>query len=157
MKGDIIHQFPEHHIPFDVFSTVTNLDGLVKPFVDESNLYAQQNGREFHTNKQEMRTFLGLNYIMSINKLPTIKSCWECGQFIGNECIRNVIARSGFEDTLQNLHFSGNRKDDKNDKGYKAKSLINHFNQIFSNSVSDDDSQNIDKHMVKFKGRSSIK
>ena len=58
MKGDIIHQFPEHHIPFDVFSAVTNLDGLVKPFVDESNLYAQQNGREFRTNKQEMRTFL---------------------------------------------------------------------------------------------------
>ena len=75
LKVDIIHQFSEHHIPFDVFSAVTNLDGLVKLLVDESNLYAQQNGREFHTNEQKMTVFLGINYIMSINKLPVIKSC----------------------------------------------------------------------------------
>ena len=78
MKADIIHHFPEHHIPFDVFSAVTNLDGLLKLLVDESNLYALQNGREFHTNEQEMRVCLGINYIMSINKLPTMKSYWEC-------------------------------------------------------------------------------
>ena len=37
-KANIIHQFPEHHISFDVFSAVANLDGLVKLLVDESNL-----------------------------------------------------------------------------------------------------------------------
>ena len=42
LKTDIIHQFPEHHIPFDVFSAVTNPDGLVKLLADESNLHAQQ-------------------------------------------------------------------------------------------------------------------
>ena len=67
------------------------------------------------------------------------------------------MARSRFEDILQNLHFSGNTKDDKSDKDYKVRSLINHFNQSFSNSVSNDDAQGIDEHMVKFKGRSSIK
>ena len=40
LKADIIHQFPEHHITFHVFFAVTNLDGLVKLLVDESNLYA---------------------------------------------------------------------------------------------------------------------
>ena len=84
MKTDIIHQFPEHHIPFDVFSAVGNSYGLAKLLVNECNLYALQNGREFHTNKQEMRSFLGINYIMSVNKLPTIKSYWEYGHFIGN-------------------------------------------------------------------------
>ena len=68
MKADIIHQFPERHIPFDVFIAVTNFDGPVKPLVDKSNLYVQQNGREFQTNEQKMRAFLGINYIMSINK-----------------------------------------------------------------------------------------
>ena len=104
MKADIIHQFPEHHIPFDVFSAVTNVDGLVKRLVDKLNLYVQQNGREFHTNEREMRA--GINYIMSIRKPPTVKSYWECGQFIGNEAIRNVMGRSRFEDILQNLHFA---------------------------------------------------
>ena len=52
------HQFLEHHISFDVFHAVINLDGLVKLIVDENNLYAQQNGREFHTKKQERRASL---------------------------------------------------------------------------------------------------
>ena len=45
----------------------------------------------------------------------------------------------------------------KIDKGYKFRSLINHFNHRFSNSGSNDDSQSIENHMVKFKGRLSIK
>ena len=73
--GDgIIHQFPEYHISSDAFSAVANLDGPIKLFVNESNFYAQQNGGEFHSNKQEITVFLGINYIKSINKLPTIKS-----------------------------------------------------------------------------------
>ena len=56
-------------------STLTNLDGLVRLLVDETNLYVQQNGRKFRTNKKEMRALLGISYIMSISKLPTIKSC----------------------------------------------------------------------------------
>ena len=69
----------ENHTPFDVFVMVTNRD-LVKLIVDQTNLYAQQNGREFCTNEKEMLAFLGINYIMSINQLPTIQSYWECGQ-----------------------------------------------------------------------------
>ena len=57
MKSNF-HQFLEHHISFDVFHAVINLDGLVKLIVDENNLYAQQNGREFHTKKQERRALL---------------------------------------------------------------------------------------------------
>ena len=62
-----------------------------------------------------MRAFLGINYVMSINKLPTIISYWECGQYVGNKGIRNVMSRSRFEEILQNLHFSDNTKDDKSD------------------------------------------
>ena len=46
----------------------------------------------------------------------------------------------------RNLHFLGKAKDDK------VRYLINHFNQSFSNSVSNDKSQSIVKHMVTFKG-----
>ena len=74
MKADIIHQLPEHHyIPFDVFSVVTNFDGLVKLLVNESNLYAWQNDWEFHTNEQEMRAFVGIIYITFINQIRTKK------------------------------------------------------------------------------------
>ena len=112
------------------------------------------NGREFHAIKQRIRASLGINYIMSINKIPTIKSYWECGQLIGNEGIGNDMAISRFEYIFRNLHFSDNTKDDKSDK---VRSFINLFNQSFSNSVSNDDYQSIHEHMLKFKGQSSMK
>ena len=35
--------------------------------------------------------------------------------------------------------------------------MIDHSNNSFSNAVSNDELQSVDKHMVKFKGRSSMK
>lgn len=66
------------------------------------------------------------------------------------------MARSRFEDILRSLHFLDNTKGDRIDKGYKFRSLINHFDQSFSN-VSNDDSQSVDKHIGKIKCQSSVK
>ena len=104
-----------------------------------------------------MRICLGMIFIMSINKLPTIKSYWECGEFTENDDIRNAMAGSIFGDILQNLDFLDNTKDDKSDKHYKDRSLIKHFNQGFSNFVLNDSSHIIERHMAKFKGQSSMK
>ena len=43
--------------------------------------------------------------------------------------------------------FLDNTKDEKNGKGSIVKSLDNHFNQSFSNYVSNDNSQSIDGQM----------
>ena len=58
------------------------------------------------------------------------------------------MARSSFVDILRNHHFSDNVKNDKNDKV---------SNESFSNSVSNDDSQIIEEHVVKVKDQSSFK
>lgn len=42
---------------FNVFSAVTNLDASVKITVEQSNLYAQRNGKEFQTNKEDVKAF----------------------------------------------------------------------------------------------------
>ena len=83
----------------------------------------------------ENSTLTNNNYTMSINKLPKINCYWECILFIGNDGIRNVMARSRFKDILRNLHFSDNTKDDKSDNGYKVRFLNNHFKQGFSNVI----------------------
>ena len=105
-----------------------------------------------------MKAFLGINYIISINKLPTIKSNWKCGQFIGNEGIRNVMAISRLEDTFYKISIvQKTQKMTKVTNWYKVRSLINHFNQSLTNSVSNDDSQSIGEHMVHSKVDSSMK
>ena len=107
-----------------------------------------------------MRVFLEINYIRSINEPPTIKSYWKYER--GNEgmktrAMKNAMVRSGFEYILRNLQFSDNTKDNKSEKGCKVRSLMNHFKQSFSDSVSNNDSQIINKHIEKLKGLSSMK
>ena len=158
LKAEVItEEMQEHCAPFHMLWKVTNLDELINLIVVQSNLYARQNGREFQTNAKEMMTFLGINCIMSINQVPTVQSYWECGQFIGNEGIRNTMTRQRFKDILRNLHFSDNVMRDKNDKGFKISPVIDHFNKSFSNALPNDELQSVDEHMLKFEGRSSRK
>ena len=67
-----------------------------------------------------------------------------------NAIIRNL-------EILQNLHFADNRKDDKTDKVFKMRPVIDHLNLKFYEVLSNDSEQSIDEHMVKFKGRSGMK
>ena len=87
---------------------------------------------------------------MGVNKLPTIHHYWESDDYVGNKGIRNVMTREGFKEILQNIHFADNSKSNKeSDKGCKIRPLIDHFNKVFPEAL--------DEHMVKFKGRSSMK
>ena len=67
------------------------------------------------------------------------------------------MTRQKFKDILRNFHLSDNAKSDKNDEGSKIRPLIDHFNNSFSNAVSNDELQSVEEHMVKFKSCSSMK
>ena len=68
------------------------------------------------------------------------------------------MTREGFKEFLQNIHFADNSKSNKeSDEACKIRPLIDHFNKVFPEAMSDDSEQTIDEHMVKFKGRSSMK
>ena len=43
------------------------------------------------------------------------------------------------------------------DKAFKMRPVIDHLNLKFSEVLSKDSEENIDEHMVKFKGRSGMK
>ena len=58
---------------------------------------------------------------------------------------------------MQNLHFSNNGNDDKTDKSSKIRPVIKHLNKVFAKNLSNSPFQSVDKHMHKFKGRSSMK
>ena len=66
--------------------------------------------------EDEMKAFLGINFIMGINKLPYLEDYWSTDKCLGNEKIQNVMTRKRFQPILQNLHFYNNDKDDKTDK-----------------------------------------
>ena len=129
--------------PIERFSLVTGFEELLELIVEQSNLYAHQNGRNFTATKEELKAFLGINFVMAINKLPTIAEYWKVDNLIGNDSIQNTVVRNHFYEILQNLHLA----DEASNKPLKFEILM-----LSSNSE-----QSIDGHMVKFKGRSGMK
>ena len=70
---------------------------------EQTNLYAAQNGREFVKNPEEIRVFLGINYIMCISKIPNLNCYWSVDRYFSNEGVRNAMTRDCFMKILQNL------------------------------------------------------
>ena len=143
--------------PIETFSLVTGLEELLEMIVEQSNLYAYQNGRNFTVTKEELKTFREISFVMAIHNLPTIAEYWRVDNLIGTDGIQNTMIRNRFCEILQNLHFADNRKDDKTDKAFKMRSVTDHLKSKFSEVLSNDSEKSIDEHMVKFKGRSGMK
>ena len=94
---------------------------------------------------------------MAINKSPTIAEHWKIDNLIGNDGIQNKMIRNRFSEIIQNLHFAGNKENDKTDKALNMRPVIDHLNSKISKVLSNNSEQSMDKHMVKFKGRSGMK
>ena len=73
--------------PIEIFSLVTSLEELLELIVEQSKLYAHQDGRSFAFAEEEMKEFLGITFIMAINKAPTIAEYWRVDNLIGNDDI----------------------------------------------------------------------
>ena len=141
----------------EIFSLVTGIEELLELIIEQSNLYAHQNGRNFTFTKEELKEFFGINFVMAINKLATIAEYWRVDNLISNDCISNTMARNYFCKILQNAHFADNRKDNKIDNTFKMRPVIDHLRLEFSEVPSNDSTQNIDEHVVKFKDRFGMK
>ena len=118
--------------PIKIFSLMTGLKELVELIVEQSNLYVHQNGRNFTVTKEELKAFLGINFAITINKLPTIAKYWRKDNLIGNDGIYNTMTRNRFCEILQNVHSADNRKDGKTEKAFKMIPMIYHLNLTFS-------------------------
>ena len=88
---------------FPQFFWVTGLLELLELIVEKSNLYAFQNGRNFTVNKKELKAFLGINFVMAINKLLTVAEYWSVDNLIDNDGIQNKMIQNRFCEIFQNL------------------------------------------------------
>ena len=157
LEVEVLVDLDHDSTPFDIFQTVTEMNELLEITVMETNRYSTQKVHNFETTEDEMKAFLGINFIMGINKLSFLENYWSTNRCIGNKKIQNVMARTRFQSILQNLHFSNNDNDDKINKSYKIRPVIEHLNKIFAGSLSNSPFQSVDKCLCKFKGISSMK
>ena len=83
----------ENVTPFETFSKCIGLPGLLSMMKIESERYAAENGRQFQISEEEFCPFLGVNLLMGINKLPTMKSYWSVAEDLGNSLIQKAITQ----------------------------------------------------------------
>ena len=112
-------------------SLLTGLEELLELVVEQSNLYAHENGRNFTITKEELKELLGIKFLMATNKFLTIAEDWRVNNLIGNDGIQSTMIRSRFCEIFQNLRFADNRKNDKTDKAFKMRPVIDHLNSNF--------------------------
>lgn len=86
-------QLTKNTSSFEIFEEVTGLDELINVVVTLSNLYTQQTGRMFEVDAKEMKTFLGINYIIAISKLLSITEYWRVDTVIGNFMTPNCFTQ----------------------------------------------------------------
>ena len=134
-------------------------DALVDKIHYESNLYHTQKDKTGNITKEEIYVFLGIIVIMGYNKLPSIRHYWMNSDNMGVKSIQKAMTRDRFKFILGKLHLNDNSEIDKAnpDKLWKIKSLINHLNASFQEKCKPNEHLSVDKSMIQFKGRSSIK
>ena len=116
LEAEVLVNLDHGSTHFDIFQTVTGMDKLLEVNLMETNRYATQKGRNVEAMEDEIKAFLGINFIMGMNQLSSLEDYWSTDKCIGNEKIQNVKTRTRFRSILQNLHFSNNDNDDKTDK-----------------------------------------
>lgn len=109
-----------------------------------------------------MKTFLAINFIMGIKKLPSYKDYWSANPQLGDEYISTLMPVNRFSWFLSHLHLTDNnlqpkRNDINYDKLFKVRPLIDTLSQTFLRHYSPNKNQSIDESMIRFKGRNSIK
>ena len=85
LEAEVLVNLDNGSIPFDIFPTVTGMNELLEIIVTETNRYATQNGHNFETAEDEMKAFLGINFIMDINKFRSLEGYWSRIKCIGND------------------------------------------------------------------------
>ena len=99
---------------------------LIELLVQQSNLYLQQNKRNFLIKSEEMKAFIGvIGWLYQLLRTPMY---WICNHFVGDIGIQNIFTRTRNQEVL---HFANSKNQDKTDKGYKISPIINHLNESF--------------------------
>ena len=96
LEAEVLVDLDHGSTPYDIFHTLTGMNELLGIIATETYRYATQKDRNFETTEDEMKAFLGINFIMGINKLPSLEDYWSTDKCIVNEKIQNVMTRTRF-------------------------------------------------------------
>lgn len=147
--------------PKKIFLTVISTIFL-QYIVEQSNLYAIQNGQTLNLTMEELKAYFGMLIIMGFHSLPSLRLYWSKDCNFGVPRIQQVMPLKRFLRITRLLHFNDNlcmpRKEHADyDKLYKIRPFLEYVSKRFQLLFSPSRYLSIDESMVKYKGRSTLK
>ena len=145
-------------------------DDLINHLVIQTNLYASQ-FKESNTLKEksrvhdwtetdakELKTFLALNLLMGIVKMPTIEHYWSRKIFYRHPAFSAIMLRNRFQLLAKFIHFNDNANMPRNgqpghDRLYKIRPIVDHLHERFQTVYTPRQAVSVDESLLLWKGR----
>ena len=130
-------------------------DYLVDIIVLETNRYAKSKVTGWHdVSRDEIWTFLGIQILMAIHRLPRLSDYWSKSPYLGLPVLRKHMSRKRFWELWCNLHVVNNSEVSPGDGvGRKIKPVLSVLGDTFIANYSPSQELCVDESMVKYKGR----
>ena len=159
---EALKQEIEDPTPVKIFDQFLSQD-VIDLIVFQTNLYAQQSGKSYSpTNDDEIRSFLGMNVLIGVKKLPSYRDYWSSNPKLNDPFISKLMSQNRFDWILSYLHLNDNvmmpnRKSIDYDKLYKVRPFLDIILRNFKKCYLPGQEVVVDESTVKFKGRCSFK
>ena len=145
--------------PYDFFIKIFT-EEIFQFILTEANRFAFQNGKmTFKLAMNELKTFLGINIMMTFIKYPQVRMYWSSIEALRMNMIAKSMSVNRFEEIKWFIHFVNNddKEDPVRDRYWKIRPIANMLYQTFHDAVSPTEHQSVDEMLVPFKGRSLLK
>ena len=145
---------------------------LIDYIVAETNRYASHcissthtgDGpvRQWETDSNEMKAYLGFCILMGMNKLPDLYDYWSTDEALHYFPVASRISRKRFLEIQRYLHFANNdnivnRGEPGYDRLAKVRPVIDSVRPSFLANYKSHKENSVDEAMIKYKGRSALK
>ena len=134
-------------------------NSLLEHIVKESERYAHSRFGDltFKTNKDEIKTFIGVLLLSGYHKLPQAHLYWDSNVDTNVSVVTDAVSRNRYNLLKKYIHCVDNRDVDTTDKYWKVRPLYDIMNQSLAKFKNLDNTYSIDEQMVPYTGMHSAK
>lgn len=126
-------------------------DDIFALIVEQTNLYSvQKTGVSINTNVPEMKTFIGIELIMGIVRMPAYTDYWM--NELRFPLISEKMSLKRYQKLRRYIHFADNGADDGTDPYFKIRPIFEGLRKNFS-KIPNEKRMSVDEMMVPYKGK----
>ncbi|KAJ8949041.1 hypothetical protein NQ314_008292 [Rhamnusium bicolor] len=144
--------------PIDIFKYFIT-DEVLDLIVTETNIYAHQELHKRHkiksrikswtdTNRDEIRTFLGVTTAMGLAPLPSLNNYWSKDSLYNNKYIASAFSRDRYLLLLRCIHFANNEDMNPDNRLYKLDKILGLLLENYQNVLQPGRDLMIDQSML---------